>query len=103
MSKEELEQAMQARRERRANAKAKHARRSVPDAAEKTRHKGFRPYASLLLGPAFALFEILLSVLTGSGIVHAGVLHALALGLILGTVCGLLKEKVSFLAEIVIL
>ena len=103
MSKEELEQAMQARRERRAKAKAKHARRSVPDAAEKTRHKGFRPYASLLLGPAFALFEILLSVLTGSGIVHAGVLHALALGLILGAVCGLLKEKVSFLAEIVIL
>ena len=129
MTKEELEQAMQARREKRAKAKAKHERRanrsagdSVKDVLKKVEKpkrtkktekpekaeeaapkKGFRPFACLLLGPIFALFEILLSVLTGSGILHAGVLHALALGLILGAVCGLLKEKFSFVLEAVIL
>ncbi|MBP5750177.1 MAG: hypothetical protein J6X24_05270, partial [Firmicutes bacterium] len=135
MSKEELERAMQERREKRAKAKAKHERKasrgsglSVKDvlkkperpkkaeseeqprrkarshaAEESPSKKGFRPFACLLLGPIFALFEILLSVLTGSGFLHVGVLHALAFGLILGALCGLLKDKVSFVAEAVIL
>ena len=143
MSKEELEQAMQERREKRAKAKAKHERKSSrgsgisvkdvlkkvekpkqeeqtesketpvretprrrsrkPAEEESSPKKGFRPFACLLLGPIFALFEILLSVLTGSGFLHVGVLHALGLGLILGALCGLLKDKVSFIAEAVIL
>ena len=110
MSKEELEKAMQERREKRAKAKAKHERRSsrasassLKDIREKTEKKGFRPFACLLLGPAFVLFEILLSVLTGSGVLHVGVFHALAAGLILGALCSLLKEKASFIAEAVIL
>ena len=139
MSKEELEQAMQERRAKRAKAKARHERKSsrgagasikdvlkkperpkkaeqeetsVRKPARKVRthetedassKKGFRPFACLLLGPIFALFEILLAVLTKSGFLHVGVLHALALGLILGALCSLLPKKTSYIAEMVIL
>ena len=115
MSKEELEQAMQERRARRAKAKARHERRSsrgsavaeqterpaarrrVRQKSEEHAKKGFRPFFCLLLGPVFVLFEILLSVLTGAGVVHIGVLHALGIGLVLGALCGLLPEKPSFI------
>ncbi len=139
MSKEELEQAMQERRAKRAKAKARHERKSSrgtgasikdvlkkPERPKKTGQeetparkparrvraheaedasskKGFRPFACLLLGPVFALFEILLAVLTKSGFLHVGVLHALALGLILGALCSLLPKKTSYIAEMVIL
>ncbi|MBQ2218270.1 MAG: hypothetical protein II418_04945, partial [Firmicutes bacterium] len=117
MSKEELEQAMQERRAKRAKAKARHERKSsrgagtsikdvlkkperpkkirAHEAEEALSKKGFRPFACLLLGPIFALFEILLAVLTKSGFLHVGVLHALALGLILGALCSLLPKKTS--------
>ncbi|MBR0209823.1 MAG: hypothetical protein IJQ41_03675, partial [Firmicutes bacterium] len=135
MSKEELEQAMQERRAKRAKAKARHERKSsrgagasikdvlkkperpikaeqeetparkparkvrTHEAEDASSKKGFRPFACLLLGPIFALFEILLSVLTKSGFLHVGVLHALALGLILGALCSLLPKKTSYIAE----
>ena len=70
---------------------------------EEPSKKGFRPFACLLLGPIFAVFEILLSVLTGSGFLHVGVLHALAVGLILGALCSLLPEKISYVAELIVL
>ena len=124
MSKEELEQAMEERRAKRAKAKARHERRTgkasaetqaerparhvrskrtaktetaePAETAESSGKKGFRPYMCLLLGPVFALFEILLSVLTGSGFLHIGVIPAFGLGLILGALCSLLSEKPSF-------
>ncbi|MBR3719455.1 MAG: hypothetical protein IKN20_06285, partial [Firmicutes bacterium] len=124
-SRTDVEKAMQERREKRAKARAKkegraqrslhsHVKKKVGRAekAEKKKtssaapsegRKGFRPFACLLLGPIFALFEILLTVLTGNGFLHAGIFHALALGLILGAVCGLLKDKVSLIAEAAVL
>ena len=72
-------------------------------AAKSASAKGFRPYACLLLGPIFALFEILLTVLTGSGFLHVGVLNAFGLGLLLGAVCSLFAEKISFILEAVVL
>ena len=127
MSKEELEQAMEERRAKRAKAKARHAKKSSHSLAgsvkdvlqrpekekreepkekpvrkvrkaaaeeeEPAAKKGFRPFACLLLGPVFAVFEILLAVLTKSGFLHVGVFHALALGLILGALCSLLPKR----------
>ena len=139
MTQEDLERAMQERREKRAKARAraerrsgkaahshaaehaslkdllkkkepaesaegeaKHEKRAVKpkeEPSESSGKKGFRPFACLLLGPIFAVFEILLSVLTGSGFLHVGVIHAFAVGLILGALCSLLPEKPSFVAE----
>lgn len=144
LSKEELDRAMQERREKRARARAKKDKRSGKTGRSSGAHthaskspaksikdllpkqttekkkekekaakpakkrassstKGFRPFACLLLGPIFALFEILLTVLTGSGFLHVGVLNAFGLGLLLGAVCSLFAEKISFILEAVIL
>ena len=72
-------------------------------AAKSASAKGFRPFACLLLGPIFALFEILLTVLTGSGFLHVGVFHAFGIGLVLGAVCSLFAEKISFILAAVVL
>ena len=120
MTSADVERAMQERREKREMAKSRSAKKKAGGSrhaagshtakrtSEKTAspaktQKSFRPYACLLLAPVFVLFEIFLAVFTKSGFLHIGIFNAFALGLILGAICGLFKEKLSFILEAVFL
>ena len=122
MSKEELEQAMRSRREKREKAKAKHAKRrqvgsfaaffshqekseeaQPADGLRRRSKSGFRPYACLLLAPVLLVYEVFLSLLTNSGFLHVGALHALGFGLILGALCSLFPKKISWAVQLILL